>query len=265
MKRKKVVLLSVLLKILVLTVVVLTGCTGKETISVDTTLPNPAVLIPHLGDTGDQIFVNGEKLTDLNNGLDTVPGGNWLRVQWNTLTGANLDFVKIYRFGDYSALALVDSLPRSVANSNEYLDISVQNHNPTGQRWSYFMEVYNKNGFFSVSDTVSYKLIEKPFLLAPADNAQIGADTDLVFEWMATGDVLQYRIIVFTSEYEYVWHEDYYIVEDSDYSLHYTGPNLANFDDVFIWRVDAFGDLYTDDGISVSGSESQERIFRFVQ
>ena len=36
-----------------LTILVLFGCTGEESLGVDTQAPNKPMLVPHLGDTGD--------------------------------------------------------------------------------------------------------------------------------------------------------------------------------------------------------------------
>jgi hypothetical protein len=261
---KKIQNLTLLSAVIVLSIapLIFSGCSGDEVISVDNTPPPPAVLIPHLGDTGDEIYIAGSLLNDSNNGLDTLPDGNFMRLQWDTITGANLDYAKIYRYGDYTALTLVDSLPRSAVVTNEYLDTNVGQQPNVYQMWNYYVELYSKNGQHSVSDTVSYKLLPEPELISPSNNAQIASSEDLVFRWMETGDVIHYRILLFDSDHDYIWHQDYYIVEDGDFSFTYNGPPLEDYNDIaFIWRIDSFGDLYTEDGVSLSGSESRERFF----
>ncbi len=242
------------------------GCTGKEVISIDTTPPIPAVLIPHLGDTGDQI--SGFSLNDTNNGIDTVPDGNWIRIQWNSIYDTRLDYVKIFRYGDYlPEPVLVDSLSYTEVNLNEYLDRNVQHYNPVGQMWSYYMNTYNKNGYYSVSDTVSYKLIEKPHLIYPDNFADLSVD-ELEFKWLKTNDALVYRVLLFNNSNEYLWHTDFYIDAESEDILivNFTG-NLSviapYYNQNLIWRVDSFGDIY-DGTVSLSGSESREQFIKLI-
>src|SRR5690554_6430374 len=79
---------------------ILINCSGTESCEVDTTPPDKVILIHHLGDTGDSLYVNGVLVNDSNNGIDTVPAdNNWIRIQWHTVLDPDLDYMRIYRFG----------------------------------------------------------------------------------------------------------------------------------------------------------------------
>ncbi|MCB5230823.1 MAG: hypothetical protein WCX83_06165 [Candidatus Cloacimonas sp.] len=244
--------------------ILLVSCAGKEVIGIDTTPPEKTILVPHKGDTGDLIRVDGVLLNDENNGIDAVPDNDWIRLEWKPIFDPDVDYLKLFRFGDYSELAQVDSLSRSQWMRNEYIDKKLHLEGAVGQEWSYYVETYDQFGNFAVSDTVSYKLIEKTQLVSPPNNHQASIKEPIVFEWMRTEDALHHRVIVFDSDYHYMWHEDYYIVEDSDYTLEYTGPDLTGYD-MIIWRVDSFGDLEDPLGVSLSGSESRERVIYLTQ
>lgn len=266
------ILLSTLLRTSLLLILPfsLVNCTGKEVFEPDPRVPDRPKLIPHLGDTGDDVLVGGERLNDSNNGIDTVPDNDWIKIQWARIDHPILDYLKIYRFGEYHPEpTLVDSLPRPRILLNEYTDqtlhiIGDDLISPVGQKWSYFIEVFLTNGNSAVSDTVSYKLLHKPFLIAPYNFAQIEPDS-LKFQWERTEDALHYRILVFDPYDEYFWHVDYYIIEDSDYTLPYSGPDLTQFIGERIkWRVDSFGDIEDENGISISGAESNERYVELI-
>lgn len=239
----------------------LVNCSGKETLSVDTTPPDPVLLIPHLGDTGDSIFVAGIKVNDNNNGIDTVPDNDWLRIQWRTVLDSDLDYIKIYRYGDYSPVTFIDSLSRNQVTLNQYLDNGLHHINPVGQSWYYYVRGYDLAGNYSVSDTVSYTLLEKPSLLSPADYEEVSLSQPITFQWWKPNDSLQFRLLIFDSDNNYLWHRDLYVdadIPDDIISLNYSGPNLSIYDRI-IWRVDSFDD-YNVEGISMSGAESNERV-----
>ncbi len=236
------------------------SCSGTESFEVDTTPPAEVILIPHLGDTGDSLYVDGTLVNDSNNGIDTVPDNNWIRIQWHSINDPDLDYMKVYRFGDYSDVTLVDSLSRAEVNRNEYLDNRLHQNNPVGQTWSYYVAGYDMHGNHSISDTVSYKLLQKPILLSPPDFAQASLADTLSFEWYATNDAIHFRLLIFDQYDNYIWHHDYYEDEETEVTLvvEYMGPDLSGHDTI-IWRVDSFDDI-NEDGIAMSGAESYERV-----
>jgi hypothetical protein len=236
----------------------LMSCSGKEIIKVDKIPPGQVALIPHLGDTGDS--VNGQRrLNDSNNGIDAVPDSDWLRIEWQPILDPDVNHIKIFRYGDYSPVTEIDQLSRNQWIKNEYIDKSLSAESPVGQEWFYYVESWDLAGNFAVSDTVSYKLTEKPELVSPANNAVMSHNETITFAWRETQDALHYRVLVFDSDNKYIWHGDYFDVEESDYTLKYRGPDLSIYDAI-IWRVDAFGDLVNEQGVSISGSESLERV-----
>jgi hypothetical protein len=234
------------------------SCSGKESFGIDNTPPEPVVMIPHLGDAGDPITINGEQINDSNNGIDTVPDNDWIRIQWQPVFDQDLNYLKVYRFGDYTAEAFVDSLPRNLVDRNEYLDTKLSQLNPIGETWFYYVKGYDLDGNFSVSDTVSYKLLQKPMLIAPDDFEQV-SQNNITFQWLPTIDSIHYRVLVFDADQNYIWHREYYIDEDSGdiLSMDYTGPSLSEHN-MIVWRVDSFADV-NNEGIAESGGESFER------
>ncbi|MBW6516529.1 MAG: hypothetical protein K0B81_07955 [Candidatus Cloacimonetes bacterium] len=245
----------------------LVSCSGKETFAVDTTPPLPVILIPHLGDTGDNILVGGVLVNDTNNGIDTVPDNDWIRLQWQTVIDPDLSYLKIFRYGDYAPTPVdIDSLSRAQVNLNEYLDNRLhQQSNVIGQTWYYYIQGYDLAGNYSVSDTVSYKLLEKPLLLSPGPNATVSLTEPIDFQWWRTGDSIEFRLLVFVNDDQYFWHSDFFVdsdVEDDILTLTYSGPSLDNFANI-VWRVDSFADIDHElhpEGIAMSGAESNERV-----
>jgi len=250
--------------------VILINCSGKETFAVDTTPPDPVILIPHLGDTGDNILVGGVLVNDDNNGIDTVPDNNWIRLQWQTVIDPDLSYIKIFRYGDYAPTPVdIDSLSRAQINLNEYLDNRLHlQPNAFGQKWSYYIQGYDLAGNHSVSDTVSYKLLEKPLLLSPGDFEQISYSDPVIFQWWKTGDSLHFRVLIFDSDNNHLWHSDFFIDSDTEEDIltfQYDGPSLEVYD-MIIWRIDSFDDIsyeFHPEGIAMSGAESNERALLF--
>ena len=84
-------------KIFILTTLLLLtllfSCSGDDPPEKDKIPPTTPKLISHLGDTGDDpIIVNGVtvSLNDDNNGIDTVPDGNWIKVPWEKFVDNDL-------------------------------------------------------------------------------------------------------------------------------------------------------------------------------
>lgn len=246
--------------LLILTLpLIFVNCSGKESLGIDTTPPEEVILIPHLGDTGDDILINDVPLNDSNNGLDAVPDNYGIRIQWRPVDDLKLDYIKIFRYGDYSPLSAVDSLSRSEVDRMEYLDSGLHHLNPAGQTWYYYVKGYSQHGFYSVSDTVSYGLLQKTTLMSPPANSQIClTDDDLTFQWWRTDDAIQFRLLIFDENNDYIWHHDYYIDEETEdvMTADYMGPDLTGYDTI-IWRVDTMDNFV--DEISMSGAESFER------
>jgi len=265
--------------LLVVLALLFLGCTENTT--GNNNPPWKPKLIQHLGNTGDSEtatfgFQTPEEWTDVTvflneetNGIDAVPGNDWIKIQWVPFIDSDLDFMRIYRFPLTSSteaeVVLVDSLRIGPDESYEDKSLTQQGFNPVNTEWVYFIEVVGHNGESSVSDSVSYLLLEKPLLTAPVTGTTSSASSELKFSWqvLSGGESSQYRLILFDEDHNYVWHYDEtFTYTDPDvYFLEavYNGDLLEQGN--YYWRVDALGEA-----VDVSsGSESNERLLIIVQ
>jgi len=237
------------------------GCSGKDSVGVDTIPPIKPHLISHLGDTGDGLVTtvegdinmsldnNGDEL----NGIDAVPDNDGIKITWSPLVDTDLELIRIYRFSDFDTVSKIDSI--SIGNAG-YVDTPKDdNFIQSGIKYSYFIEVIDKAGNSTISDTVSYKLLDKQQLVYPASGAQLSTSS-LHFSWMKNGSVMKFRVLLFDQNHHYQWHKDIYPTNDTeDYDVNYDGFLLAN--GTYYWRVDAFD--FDEDMNIYYGSESLER------
>lgn len=249
---------TLLLAILVISLG-LAACAGSDDDNLDTVPPIPPVLVPHLGDTGDDPVEWGDQvnlvLTEENNGIDTLPDGNWIRVLWDPFKDSDLSHLKIWRFDDFNPEpVMVDSIS---ASEDYYLDVSTD---LTERVWySYYIDLVDLAGNSSRSDTVGYALLSKSMPTIPANNATIAA-LGATFEWQSSGTESFYRLMLFDENNEYFYHDDLYLAMEPE--LQITLPvNLELSGRTMRWRVDAF-DWDQDKQIYI-GSESNERIVHF--
>jgi hypothetical protein len=244
--------------VLLIAIVFLLSCSGKDKITIDKIKPHSPKLIPHLGDLGDGYMFNDSQypiLDDDNNGIDAVPDGNGIRISWEHFLDSDLDFYKVYRFDENNIMpVLIDT--RSVDDNDYYIDNS--NDVITHIKYSYTIEVFDKAGNSTLSDTVSYKLLDKPIFSEPVNNAVMNPN-GIVFKWNASGFVSKYRLLLFNDNHEYLWKYDMDVAFEGD-SFEVTGPsNLSQLNpgSSIFWRVDAF-EWDSDLGFFI-GSESYER------
>lgn len=243
-----------------LCILVLTGCSGKDKLTVDKTPPLPAVMIPHSGDAGDHPIGNVLP-DDENNGIDAVPDGNWIRISWQHLLDSDLDYLKIYRYDDITAYPeLIDSI---AANQEFYVDS--RNQLSTNVRYSYFIESIDNAGNSTRSDTVSYKLLSKQIQDSPAAEMTL-TNQNLGFSWQKSGFVSIFRILLFDQNHNYVWHRDINVAAEGDF-YNVTLPVTIATDPLYIgqpmyWRVDAFD--WDSELEMFIGSESSERVVYFA-
>ncbi|MCB5252686.1 MAG: hypothetical protein RBR69_03785 [Candidatus Cloacimonadaceae bacterium] len=246
---------------ILLLLLLLSGCAGEDDTGKDTTPPAQPILIPHLGDTGDEpIFIDGAwvELTDENNGIDAVPEGQMMRIAWEPLVDTDLSHMKIYRFSDIDLEPVeIDEIQ---ANQNSYLD-----RGPLVERtwYSYFVELFDAAGNSSVSDTVSYAILAKPYLISP-DNGSFQDISELKFWWNRADDSSGfYRILVWDEDRNLIWHTDFNLAtEDDPLSLPF--PIITSEDpivpgDALRWRIDYFD--WDEEHQMHMGSESPERVF----
>lgn len=256
-----------LIYLLIVTLLIIIGCAGKDVLEIDKIPPLKPHLIPHQGDTGD--VVDGDTLnfyTDNveNNGIDADQSGDYINIQWEHLLDTDIDYIAIYRFSLLDEVTLIDSIPSPYRDN--YLDEFRNFNAQIGRSWFYYIKAVDTSGNFTISDTVCYKLINKPILTSPANGVVVNDLSDVVFEWEPdlSGSTMSYRLLVFDTEYNLIW--IYNPSSDEDLSVSYGGPNVAAPQTV-IWRVDAKGqtlemEVEGNNFTIYSGSESNERTIR---
>lgn len=232
----------------------LTACSGEDNPDMDTTPPVAPTLIPHLGDVGDNL-PGGIVLTEENNGIDTVPDGNWIRIMWAPFVDTDLSHVKIYRYDSINTEPVViDSI---IANRSSYLDSRQQLQERLV--YSYFIDLVDTSGNSARSDTVSYGLLAKSLLIGPENNATVFPG-QIRFQFNRSGFVSSCRVIVMDENYDYVWHQNLDISAEED-PLEFVFPvNLAQQYQgrSLRWRIDTFD--WSADMQGFMGSESFERV-----
>ncbi len=256
-----------LLVIAVLSLVLLIGCSGEESIGVDSTPPHKVRLISHLGDTGDVILDSLYNYYDPNdpemenNGIDAISDGDKIQIQWEPIIDSDIDYIMIMRFTDEDYLSDTLNFVTCIDTIN-YLEQTLYYDDLSpiykDKKLFYFLDVVDYAGNSTVSDTVCYKLMNKP-LLNPIANINI-----LSFEWFEEETISAYRILLFDSNHDLIWHYD-----PQDYDempIPYTDPQPLSGH--YTWRVDVFGEAdFTTFPISgniyvvKSGAESEEGEF----
>lgn len=243
---------------------ILFACAGEESTNVDTTPPQNAILFEHLGDTGDgKVFV--EQLNDSlwvddsNNGIDAVPIGDKIRLNWDHVAESDLKMIRIFRYSQGYTPVQIDSIAPS-RDSYEDNFTSVGDLPVTETQWFYFIQLLDQSGNYSISDTVSYRLIDKAILSNPTDNAVL-INSNITFSWYRTREVDMFRLLIFDENENYVWHRDLNVsLEGNFIQLSYNGDTPLP-PGTYYWRVDAFRDKTGPSNSFVSGSESNQRVF----
>ena len=131
----------------------------------DVTPPNPPILIPH-GDDADTVET----------GIDAVPEGNWIYLEWRGNTEGDLAGYIVYR----------DTLPTpaffpltQLIQDTFYLDQNVT----LGITYFYTVTAVDSAGNESTrGNTVQYALKPKPTLLDPLEN-ELRPQGEIIFRW----------------------------------------------------------------------------------
>lgn len=257
--------------------IILSGCAGEDKMSADSTPPAKVFLIEHLGDSGDYIggqLQNYYDNSDLeNNGIDTVPGGNWIQIQWQHPLDDDIYSINIYRFSledyndyvanqeaygdDYQYAQQIAQV--SYSNNDYYIDKS---SNLLDKILFYYIGLEDEAGNETVSDTLGYRLIDKPILLNPSE-VVINPD-EMLFSWSLDSDQLssESRLLLFSENHKILW--VYSPLEFEDTEELYFGDELNS--QQLIWRVDVKSTInyyeIDDKTYTVySGAESNEHSF----
>ncbi len=249
--------------ILFILILVAFGCTGKEMITKDKTPPAKPVLLPHLGDTGDfpdSVYFNGSwvLLTDDSNGIDAIPDTDGIRLSWIHFLDLDIDLVKIWRFSDFSEPGVIATIPPSQETYTDVKNAKI-NGDSLYYTYSYFIEVIDKSGNSTLSDTVSYRLLEKQIAHYPANGATVATMDSLNFIYYRSGNVTKFRILLFDDLHNLIWSQNYEGEEQTSYAIRYTGTTAFLPNTTLFWRVDAFE---WDSSLNkFIGSESLENTF----
>ena len=241
---RRVILLTGLLLVLS---IILIGCNGDDELEIDKIPPTKPILIPHLGDTGDGLVTfDGDEfsLDDNNNGVDAESAHRGFRIMWKPLIYDNdLEKIIINRFmnDDIENITMVDSI--SAASDNYYIDNSISSDFLHENKFSFFIEVYDRAGNSTMSDTVHYRLSDKVYPTSPWNGQEFTSSNDLTFDWSDVADYNFYRVLLFDNNMDLLWLKDILIdVPDGDTQdfsfATYNGGSLA--DGNYYWRVDVF-------------------------
>jgi len=252
---------KVLLFLMLAILLAVLSCSGDDPIDNDTIPPNTPNLIEHRGDPGDPPMVINNQLvaiTDENNGIDADPVGNWINLRWEPFIDTDLSHIKVFRFSESDPEP--DSIATIPASDNGFQDRDVS---LVEREWySYFIELYDSNGNYSTSDTVSYGLLAKSNLYTPEDGITV-SPVGLKLRWYkGSSYATRFRVLVWVdATNELKWSTDFYLATEDD-PLEVNFPVLTPAipsGTAMRWRVDAFDD--SDVHSSSMGSESHERIF----
>jgi hypothetical protein len=201
-----------------------------------------------IGPTSPVIIPQTADISSVERGIDAVPEGDWIQVEWTHLEKESIRSYQVYRDNP------PDSLFRFIAETTD--SVFIDKVDTIGARYSYFVKAVNHDGIPSnPSDTVRYRLIAKPVACSPA-NANVNVKPR--FNWHDPNEPPEANYIVrvvqqpswktiwiteVTSNYEYlqtvVYNQDG-LARDS---LLVSGKD-------YLWRVDIRG---TENN---SGSES---------
>ncbi|MBN2461002.1 MAG: hypothetical protein JXB60_05290 [Candidatus Cloacimonetes bacterium] len=260
---------------LIISIPLLIGCAGTETLEVDKVPPLKPNVIEHLGDTGDVLgldtlnYHNNSEYE--NNGIDATQGGDWIQIEWDHIIDTDIEIVEIYRFSLQEYNAYVNYLQGGgeeydfttrVGQISPELD-RYEDNSPglLGKNSFYYIKPIDEAGNWTKSDTVCYKLIDKPALIYPTEPGSYQLN-GLVFQWeLPSGySVSNSRLLIFTENYELLWKYDPLDYEQP--SIEYDGPDV----DVnsIRWRVEVFGNTVFSSPVNgkvyiiYAGSESED-------
>jgi hypothetical protein len=255
-------------KVLILGLIAfLLSCAATDPRETDTTPPLKPIMIQHLGTAGDFCFITEKELTDDNNGIDAVSEGNWIRIQWERLLDIDISKIEVYRFTyeTYQLPTLVETIRdwRTTEFVDPLLPSSIGNLSAIETDWHYFIRAIDHAGNYTDSDSVNFRLIEKPGLQHPPanavlTNAQLRADN--AFIWRKMGRSTRLRLLIFDEAGNLVWkHDELHATEEIVFNASFRGVEDLPPGE-YHWRVDSRGDMDYN-WVFSSGSKSEMRRF----
>jgi hypothetical protein len=266
------------------------GCAGTTDPDTENHEAFVANLIEHSGDTGDIIKNSHGIITDTlncyyssdstfyereNNGIDAYFEGDWVLIPWRHISDPETVSLELFRFSymDYQNneedyITSVVFLPFHNTTNDYYLDTFENVDQVTDNAWLYFLKTTNANGATALSDTVGYRLVNKPALRTPGDLAIFSNSNSIVFEWdlNTTSSLVKHRLLLFDENYNLIWF--YNLLSNEEPYIEFGELSEIELESGnYIWRVDGVIEWVNEldiDGKQIevySGSESMERLF----
>lgn len=250
------------------------SCEEKQTTEGDKMPP----AAPFLFAATDVVTNMGVLDTERDSGIDGVPGGNWIQLQWQSPTENEdgSDLIDLSGYMIYRGV-FVDTLQQVVLNEDpiaiieeplrtNFVDVSSLT---LGRTYYYAMTAYDEvNNNSAFSDTVGYRLVTKAVPFSPEDNSIFPTSEPLLFSWQAGDsgieDFFTYYVKVFRIYAErdsLIWKSKHFSPFEQPFQAEYgaTGIVRNGFETLmpgeYKWRVDIYG--YTPEW-GYWGSESRE-------
>ena len=253
-------------------------------------------LIAHIGFVGDRMLdpeifeevyvlgTDGLPLRDDNAGINAVPQGNEIRLQWDKVEdnpgGRGVQWINIYRYAgipnlpeeydDEDLLEMFHFIDRVPGNSLSFLDTFEGQHTAIGINWHYFIKAIDHAGNISeLSDIRNFELINKARLESPAHRTPFTNDEirTTEFTWSFEGNASNMRFIIFefdgNDNIRYFWSSDVFFDQfEEQFTFIYNGPALPMGG--YLWRVDMRGWAHASTELT-RGSKSEMREFQITQ
>jgi hypothetical protein len=199
--------------------------------------PKPPSMIPETSDT-----------SSIERGIDAVPEGDWIQVEWTHPDKESIRCYDIYRSN------ATDSLFRFIAETTD--TIFIDKIDSIGIRYLYFVKAVNHDGIKSdPSDTVGYLLNAKPIDLSPTG---VIGNTKPLFNWHDPNEPPKASYIIRVVQPQTggtVWISEVASNYEYTQSIAYNHDGIAKESILisgmdYLWRVDIRGSEFS------SGSES---------
>jgi hypothetical protein len=265
------------------------GCAGSTEPDTEETEAFKADLLEHTGDTGDIIKNSHGQITDTlncyygsdstfyeleNNGIDAYHEGDWILVPWRHISDPATVSLELFRFSymqyqnnQTDSLTAIAYIPFNNYTDDFYIDSFAGEDDVVDNTWLYFLKTTNASGAVAYSDTVGYRLVNKPLLREPYNLEEFSQSDTIIFKWElnTSSSLIKHRLLVFDESYHLVWFYNLLANEEPEINFsELAGLTLETGN--YFWRVDAvieFFDELAIDGKIIeihSGAESMERI-----
>jgi hypothetical protein len=209
----------------------------KQKVTVESEKPSPIVFLQ-----------NGSDTSQFESGIDAIPEGDFIRLEWIPSSEDIVSGYEIYRRttrgGSFQRIATAEEVE---AYRDAYIDETVG----IGTRYFYYILAVTPDGEKSnPSDTLDYVLIKKAKLIGPIGNTN---DRIPVFRWNDENDVTQQGYVIRLIEQNtenYIWIHllagDQINWGGQEQSIRFNVDHSAKIDSLEVnqsyqWRIDIVG------------------------